>query len=48
MYEQLNLHFRHYDIKPDLDVLEFIAGFRTAYPDFALRELISRRKREIS
>ncbi|KAM7535995.1 hypothetical protein Aperf_G00000092326 [Anoplocephala perfoliata] len=38
----------HYDIKADLDVLEFLADFKTAYPDFALRELINRRKREDS
>uniref|UniRef100_A0A0R3SRX9 SH2 domain-containing protein n=1 Tax=Hymenolepis diminuta TaxID=6216 RepID=A0A0R3SRX9_HYMDI len=38
----------HYDIKPDLDILDFIADFKTAYPDFALRELINRRKREVS
>ncbi|KAL5109080.1 Rap guanine nucleotide exchange factor 1 [Taenia crassiceps] len=37
-----------YDIKPDLDILDFIADFKRAYPDFALRELINRRKRETS
>uniref|UniRef100_A0A0X3PJZ8 Rap guanine nucleotide exchange factor 1 n=1 Tax=Schistocephalus solidus TaxID=70667 RepID=A0A0X3PJZ8_SCHSO len=36
----------HYDIKKDRDVLDFIGDFRTAYPDFALRELINRRKRQ--
>ncbi|VDD84347.1 unnamed protein product [Mesocestoides corti] len=38
----------HYDIKPDSDILDFIADFKTAYPDFALRELINRRRREAS
>lgn len=37
-----------YDIKPDLDILDFIADFKRAYPDFALHELINRRKRETS
>ncbi|KAL7060553.1 hypothetical protein AAHC03_09932 [Spirometra sp. Aus1] len=36
----------HYDIQEDRDVLDFIGDFQSAYPDFALRELINRRKRQ--